>query len=266
MKYRACSGDTIVRLCSTGVPSGADAVPSRQIAGVDVRSPRRRASRPPGTTAEMVSRVRAMATPYRRPRTSYNDFDGEILIQQPGETLRRQVGLLQQVGHLVRAADALEVVDRGTRRDRERCGDSGCRGLPPRGHNGRVRLQAAGAHLVDKAGARRNVPDDRGPADERASAAGTFQASLMGELREGSPDGDEAAPVALHQRALRGELIARAPDPVVEGRAQVEVDLVMQRDRSGFEAEPRHASRRARCSWPARDGAGRVAHCTVHVH
>ena len=66
MKYRACSGNTIVRLCSTGLPSGPDAVYSRQIAGVGYRSPRRPASRALGTTAEIVSRVRAIGTPYRR--------------------------------------------------------------------------------------------------------------------------------------------------------------------------------------------------------
>ena len=61
---------------------------------------------------------------------------------------------------------------------------------------------------------------------------------------ERAPDGDEAAAVALRQVALRGQPVARAPLTLVEGGLQVQVDLVVQRDRAELESETCHRAGR----------------------
>ena len=60
---------------------------------------------------------------------------------------------------------------------------------------------------------------------------------------EGAADGDQAAAVAIGELALRGELVARPPLAGVERGAQVEIDLVVERDRAREEPEACHGGR-----------------------
>ena len=81
----------------------------------------------------------------------------------------------------------------------------------------------------------------RGWSDERAAAAGPLEALLAGQLAQRAPDGDQAAAVALRELALGRQPVAGAPFARVEGGAQVEIDLVVQRDGSELEPEACHA-------------------------
>ena len=90
----------------------------------------------------------------------------------------------------------------------------------------------------------REVAVDARAEDERAAAAGPFEPLLAGQLAERPADGDEAAAVALREVALRGEPVAGTPFARIQGRAQVKVDLVVQRDRAELESEAGHRAGR----------------------
>ena len=66
--------------------------------------------------------------------------------------------------------------------------------------------------------------------DERPAAAGPLDALLAGKLHECPANGDQAAAVALRQLALSRQPVAWPPLVRVEGRHQVEIDLVVQRN------------------------------------
>jgi hypothetical protein len=76
--------------------------------------------------------------------------------------------------------------------------------------------------------------------DERAPPPRSLQTLLANELRERTPDRDQAAAVAGGKVAFGWEAIARLPLPAVECGAQVEIDLVVQRDGTELEAEAGH--------------------------
>ena len=82
---------------------------------------------------------------------------------------------------------------------------------------------------------------------------GPFDPAFAGELREGAPDGDQAAAVALRELALRREEVAGTPFARVERRAQVKVDLVVKRDGTELESEAGH-----REGGTSRDDPGRA--------
>ena len=78
-----------------------------------------------------------------------------------------------------------------------------------------------------------NVPRPRRP----------LEAALAGEVAEGAADRDQAAAVALGELALGGQPVAGAPFARLDGRAQVKIDLVVERDRARQEPEACHARR-----------------------
>ena len=80
--------------------------------------------------------------------------------------------------------------------------------------------------------------------DERAAAARPLESLLADQLAERPPDGDQAAAVALRQVALGGQPVARAPLALVEGGLQVQVDLVVERDRAELESVTCHRAGR----------------------
>ena len=86
---------------------------------------------------------------------------------------------------------------------------------------------------------------------ERAAAARPFEPLLAGQLAQGAPHGDQAAAVARRQVAFRRQAIAGLPLARIQRREQVQIDLVMQRDRAELESEAGHRAGRT-----SGDGAG----------
>ena len=80
--------------------------------------------------------------------------------------------------------------------------------------------------------------------DERAAAAGPLEPPFADELAQRPPDRDEAAAVALGEVALGRQPVAGRHSPRVEGGLQVEIDLVVERDRAELESETGHRAGR----------------------
>src|SRR4029077_698770 len=98
------------------------------------------------------------------------------------------------------------------------------------------RFETAQFHLLGKAERRGELADDPGRHDERASAPGPLDPLLAGEVRERATDGDETAAVLTGEFALRWQALADPPVSSLDRGAQVEIDLVVERDRSGLES------------------------------
>jgi hypothetical protein len=123
-----------------------------------------------------------------------------------------------------------EVERRRARLDRERRGHDLPGRLGPGRHDPRLRVEAAVLHLL---GERQGAPEvalDPRREDRRPAPARPLDAVLVGQLAQGSSDGDQGAAVPFGELALRREEIAGAPLAVVERRAQVQVDLMMKRN------------------------------------
>ena len=73
---------------------------------------------------------------------------------------------------------------------------------------------------------------------ERAAAASALDALLAGQLVEGAADRDEADAVLARQLPLGRNVVALRPAAVVDRAAQVQVDLVVERDGPRLEPEP----------------------------
>ena len=97
--------------------------------------------------------------------------------------------------------------------------------------------QAAQLHLLREAERGGQVAHDARRRDERAPAAGPLQALLAGQVGEGPAHRDEAAAVALGELPLGRQPVPDRPLARLDPGAQVDVDLVVQRDRSGLELE-----------------------------
>ena len=78
---------------------------------------------------------------------------------------------------------------------------------------------------------------------EGALPARPRDALLADELVQRAADGDQAAAVPLRELPLRGYLVARPPVAAVQRPAQVEIDLVVQGDRTQLEPETGHPAR-----------------------
>ena len=130
-------------------------------------------------------------------------------------------------------------------RDVQRLGDGGVRGDGPRGDDAGRRVVAQALDLLGERHRALEVEVDRRAGDERAPAARPLEAPLAGEVAEGAADRDQAAAVALGELALGGQPVAGAPFARLDGRAQVKIDLVVERDRARQEPEACHAPSRA---------------------
>ena len=75
------------------------------------------------------------------------------------------------------------------------------------------------------------------------ATARALEPPLAGELAQRAPDGDQAAAVARASSRSVGRRSPGAPLAGVERRAQVEVDLVVQRDGTELESEAGHRAR-----------------------
>ena len=148
--------------------------------------------------------------------------------------------LLEEVRLAARQSEPLEVQRRRARLEAQRRGDRNRGRLGPGGDQAGLGVQAALLHLVREAGAAGDVALQARSEDERAASAGPLDAPLLGELPERPADGDQADAVVASQLTLRREAIARLPRPVVQGFAQVEIDLVVHRDGAEREAETGH--------------------------
>src|SRR5512147_234884 len=164
----------------------------------------------------------------------------EIRSEQARKPFRRQGDLLEQERLAIGQAEPLEVERRRPELDVERRGDRLAGRLGSGRHEARLRIQAASLHLLGERQVPGEVPVDPGMEDERAATAGPLQASLADELAERPPDGDEAAAVADRQVALGREPVAGLPLARVEGGLEVQVDLVVERDRAELESETGH--------------------------
>ena len=122
-------------------------------------------------------------------------------------------------------------------------------GLGPGGDQARLGVEAARLHLLGERELAGEVAIDPGVQDERAAPARPLQPALADQLAERAPDGDQAAAIARRQVALGRQAIAGPPLAGVEGGLQVQVDLVVQRDRAELESETGH-----RRAWTSGEG------------
>ncbi len=165
----------------------------------------------------------------------------EIRCQESREPLRRQMDLLEQEWLATAQSESLDVQRGRARLELEgRCHRLTGRFRASRDQS-RLRVQTAGLHLVGEAPGIREVAIDPRAEDVGAAALGPFDPLLARQLRQRAPDGDQAAAIAQRQFALRREAVAGLPVTGLEGRAQVEVDLVMQRDGADLETETCHS-------------------------
>ena len=188
----------------------------------------------------------------------------EVRREEAREPLGRQVDLLEQERLAAGDPQPLEVERRRARLDPERRRDDLAGRLGPGADQARLRVEAAVLHLLGEAERAGEVALDPRREDGRAAAAGPLDPALAGQLGERPPDGDQAAAVALGELALRREEIAGTPFAVVERRAQVQVDLVMQRDGTELESETGHrVGDLAGRSWDGLRGVARRAACAT---
>jgi hypothetical protein len=126
-------------------------------------------------------------------------------------------------------------MDRGSEAEVQTGADGGCRDFGPSRHDDGVRVKTQGAHLVGETQGLRQVTNKWGQFRERPQTASPLQASLSHELVQCSADGNEAAAVLGGQRPLRRKPLARRPLAGVEPSPKIEVNLVMERDRTWLE-------------------------------
>ena len=148
--------------------------------------------------------------------------------------------LLEQQRLAVGQPEALEVERRRPELETKARRDRFAGRLRPGGDHPGLRIEAAGLHLLGEREVAGEVPIDPGVEDERSAPAGTFHPPLAHELSECPPDRDEAAAIAGGQVALGRQAIPRPPLAGVQGALQVEVDLMVQRDRAELESETGH--------------------------
>ena len=160
----------------------------------------------------------------------------EVAGQQAREALGGQVHLLEQDGLAVGQAQPLDVQGGRSRFQLEGRGDGRTGRLGPRADEPRLGVEAAAQHLLAEALRVRQVTVDARRDDGGAASSGTQQASLAGQLAQRAADGDEAAAVAAGQLALRWQQLVGAPLAGVQRAAQVEIDLVVQRDGAELQA------------------------------
>src|SRR5690349_533820 len=183
--------------------------------------------------------------------------------EQARESLGGQVHLLEQVGLTRREAEALEVDRRLARLQRERRRDrTGCCLGPGRDEAG-LGIEAALAHLLGEACSSGDVAVEPGPEDERAASARPLDATLAHEFVQRAPDRDEAAAVVTCELTLGGELRTRRPAPLVQGATQVEIDLMVQRDRTELETKAGQRNAVPRIRWDALGGVLRVTRLLI---
>ncbi len=102
------------------------------------------------------------------------------------------------------------------------------------------RLQPATLHLLGEALDAGDVALDERRPDEGSATAGAIDPPFAHQLTEGVTDGDQAAAIACRQLALGRQPAAGAEFARFEGSLQVEIHLVVQRDRPNLELEPCH--------------------------
>ena len=136
---------------------------------------------------------------------------------------------------------ALQVERRGPDWNRERVGDRLARWLRARGKHPCLRIESPILHLLGEAHGAREVAFDAREEDERATAPRALDALLADQLAQRAPDGDQTAAVTLGEFALGGKPVASLPFTLaVERCAEVEIDLVVQGDRTLLELVARH--------------------------
>jgi hypothetical protein len=199
----------------------------------------------PGLASAEKDRLDCLTSPHHhRPVALGEDVvEGvalEIDVEQSGKTLCRQPDKLQQEWLVVGKPQALEEDERRSDPHAERRGGGLTRRLLPGGDQARCGLHTAALHLLREAEATGEVAIHAGCEDGGPAPAGALDAALARQFGERVPDRDQAAAVALGEFPLRRETVAGAPLAAVERGGQVEIDLVMQRNRSGLEPEPRH--------------------------
>ena len=104
------------------------------------------------------------------------------------------------------------------------------------------RVEAAALHLLGEAQRIGHADVESGREHERAAALAALEPPLPRELVEGAPDRDQRAAVHSRQLALGGQALADLELARIERGSQVNIDLVMQRDRAELEPVARHDS------------------------
>ena len=166
----------------------------------------------------------------------------EVAREEPGEAGLRQEHLLEQQRLAIGHAETLEVDHGGADRDPQGLRDGTAPPARVRAVDdpgGRVVARCWSSSVNESVPSRSSV--DRRARDERSASPRPLQPTLAGEIAQRAADGDEAAPVAGGELALRRQPVPGPPLAGVERRTQVEVDLVVERDRARQEPEACHA-------------------------
>ena len=178
----------------------------------------------------------------------------EVAGKQPRESFGREVDLLEQERLAIGQPQPLQVEGRRAELEPEGRRDGLAGRLGPRTDQPGLRVETARLHLLGEAQGTGEIDVDPGCEDECSAAASPLEPAFADQLAHRAPDGDQAAAIASGELALGREPVAGAPFRCVEGGLQIEIDLVMERDRAELESEARH--RRGWTSGMDRDGSG----------
>jgi len=154
-------------------------------------------------------------------------------VREPG---RREAGLFEDERHVIRQPDPRDHVDRRAEREAEGGGRGFTGGILTCLDEPRLRGVATFAHLLGKAHRAGAVEVDPRREDVGAAAPDSLDPLLAGELVEGSSNGDDRAAVAGRELALWRDSVAGLQLIGIERSLQVQVDLVMQRNRTELQA------------------------------
>src|SRR4051812_24280957 len=164
----------------------------------------------------------------------------EIAREQSREPFGRPVALLEQERFTIREPQPFQAQGRRAGIETERLGDRLPGSLRPSRDEPGLGIVAARLHLLGEAERIREVDVETWCEHEGPTAPRPLEAAVAHHLAQRAPDRDQAAAVALGEVALRREAVARPPLTGVQRRSQVEIDLMMQRDRAQLESETGH--------------------------
>ena len=161
----------------------------------------------------------------------------EVRGQQSGKAIRGQMDLLQEQWLTVRHPDPLEVERRRTQVQLQSLGDALAGRLGTRLDDPRRRVEPAPLHLLGEAHRATQVDFDGRPRGKRPAPPRALETMLARQLGQRSSDRDQAAAIADREIAFRRQPVTRSPLATIEGRTQIEVDLMVERDRAGLEEQ-----------------------------